>query len=94
MTQGEQFWFEFAKSRDAKKAFPICEAHNSKTIAIYTVLCVLRTMKECLGLEAMLEYLERYLRLIDSHNPQLKSAVQNGIARMSMEKMYRDAIGK
>ena len=62
------------------------------SIAIYTVLCILRRMKREVGLEAMLEYLDKYLGTIEAHNPQLKSAVEKALGMMSVEKMYREAM--
>lgn len=35
--------------------------NSANSIAIYTVLCILRRMKREVGLEAMLEYLDKYL---------------------------------
>ena len=62
------------------------------SIAIYTVLCILRRMKQEVGLEAMLEYLDKYLGAIEAHNPQLKQAVAKALGMMSVERMYREAM--
>ncbi len=74
------------------EAFPPIELHNSKTIAIYTALCILRRMRTQLGLEAMLEYLDSYLVTVDDNNPTLKNAVTRGIGMMGVEKIYRNAV--
>ena len=68
---------------------PVYPLHS---IPVYTVLCVLRRMKGQLGLEAMLEYMDRYVSAIEAHNPELKQAVTKAIAMMKVEKMYRQAM--
>lgn len=72
--------------------FPNIFTSSANSISIYTVLCILRRMKEELGLEAMLEYYGKYLEIIETHNPELKSAVNKALALMSVEKMYKDAM--
>lgn len=63
--------------------------HNS--VNTYTVLCILRKMKDQMGLEAMLEYLEKYLMTIESHNPQLKMAVIQALSRLNVANIYKEA---
>lgn len=65
---------------------------SANSIAVYTVLCILRRMKREVGLEAMLEYLDKYLGTIETHNPQLKQAVAKALGIMNVEKMYREAM--
>lgn len=72
--------------------FPNIFTSSANSIAIYTVLCILRRMKQEVGLEAMLEYLDKYLGTIEAHNPQVKSAVEKALGMMSVEKMYREAM--
>lgn len=60
-------------------------------IAIYTVLSILVKMERQLGLEAMLEYIRKYLETIDRQNPEFKSAVSRAIEMMSIEKIYKEA---
>jgi len=62
------------------------------TVAIYTVLTILCRMKRELGIEAMHEYIDNYCRIIESNNPRFKDAVQRALSRMSVEKMYQDAM--
>lgn len=59
-------------------------------VAVYTVLCVLMEMRARLGLEAMLDYLEKYLFIIGAHNPQMKSAVEQALQKISVQKIYQD----
>lgn len=65
---------------------------STNSIAIYTVLCILRRMKREIGLEAMLEYLDKYLETIEAHNFELKQAVHKALGMMSVGKMYKDAM--
>ncbi len=64
----------------------------NNSIAIYTVLSILLKMKEHLGLEAMLEYVRNYLKIINDHNPELKPAVTRALNLMNIEKIYKDAM--
>ena len=61
-------------------------------VAIYTVLSILIEMKKTLGLEATLEYIDRYLSTIEQHNPQIKHAASLAIKLISVEKIYNEAV--
>ena len=63
----------------------------NSTVAIYTVLTILVKMKNSLGLEAMLEYIENYLSAIEKTHPDIKLAVAKALTMMSIEKIYREA---
>ena len=62
------------------------------TVPIYTVLSILVKMKNSLGLEAMLEYIDKYLCTIEKHNPQIKYAASLAINLISVEKIYKEAM--
>ena len=64
--------------------------HN--TIAIYTVLSILVKMKNTLGLEAALEYIDKYLTTIEKHNPKIKEATALAIKFISVEKIYKEGM--
>ena len=64
--------------------------HN--TIAVYTVLSILVKMKNSLGLEAMLEYIQLYLDSIEKNNPRIKHAASLAIKLISVEKIYNEAV--
>jgi hypothetical protein len=89
MESNKQYNFEFLKST---KKFPKMFNDSSNAISIYTVFCILRSMRKQLCLEAMLEYMEEYLLTIERNNPQLKEAVLKAISMVSVKKMYKDAI--
>ena len=64
---------------------------NGRAVTTYTAMCILREMKKRMGLEAMIEYQENYVRLIERYNPNLKMAVTRALAIMDVERMYKDA---
>lgn len=80
-----------------EKNLPDISAQNStphlfkkNAVAIYTLLVILTRIKNTMGLEAMLEYIEHYKILIERHNPEFRDAVAEALTLMSVEKMYRD----
>ena len=72
-------------------AIPNFFTEKDNMIAIYTAMRILRQMKRQLGLEAMQEYLENYLKVVDRNNPKLSFAVTKALSFMCVEKMYKDA---
>lgn len=61
-------------------------------VTVYTVFRILTMMRRRLGLEAMLEYLERSIFLLERENPRIKSAVTQALTFMNVEKIYKDAV--
>ena len=61
-------------------------------VVIFTLLSILVKMKEQCGLEAMLEYMDEYIRVMGEGNPKVKFAVRRALAMMSVEKIYHDAL--
>ncbi len=59
-------------------------------VAFYTLLAVLLKMKKDLGLEAMLEYMALYLKVIDSHNPKITMAVTKTLEIIPIEVLYHE----
>lgn len=72
---------------------PKNEIASQNTITIYTIMAILNLMKNELGLEAMLEYISQYINVVDKNNPNLRSAVRKALSMMSVEKIYKDAMG-
>ena len=64
---------------------------EERAVTTYTAMCILREIRTRLGLEAMMEYQENYLALIEKFNPKLKMAVMRALAVMDVERMYKDA---
>ncbi len=71
---------------------PAQNLSNHDAIAIYTVLKILLKMQKTLGLEAMLEYIAKYLEAIDKNNPQIKYAVSQATSLINIEKIYKEAV--
>ena len=65
---------------------------GANAVVIYTVFSILRKMQETLGLEAMLDYLQKYVALTETKDPNLKDAVGQALQLMSIEKIYREII--
>ena len=89
MKSNEQFSFEFSKF---PTKFPFMVNDSANVIAVYTVLCILRSMKGEVCLEAMLEYMQKYLAVIERYNPRLQNAVAKVISTINIEKIYKDAM--
>lgn len=63
---------------------------NNNAVAIYTLLVILTRIKNTMGLEAMLEYIDSYKIMIERHNQDFRDAVAEALTLMSVEKMYKD----
>ena len=61
-------------------------------IIIYTSLSLILKMRSVLGLEAMLEYLEKHLSLLEKYNPDLKGAVARALELINVKKIYNEAM--
>jgi len=61
---------------------------GSRTIAVYTVLLVLRNMKERVGIEAMVEFIDRYTSTIEQLNPDIKEAVNYELLERALHGLY------
>ena len=89
MEPNDQFQFGFSNN---PKETPAAFSNPSQSVAVYTVLCILRSMRNDLCLEAMVDYMEQYLKVIERHNPRLKRAVSIAMLRVDIEKIYKDAM--
>ncbi|MGE0267567.1 MAG: hypothetical protein AB7S78_03795 [Candidatus Omnitrophota bacterium] len=89
----EQFDHQAERSpKHSHHQFPHHITKINESIAVYTVLSILVKMRHQLGLEAMMEYLDHYLRVIEQHNPKLKYAVSRALTMMNIQKMYDQAV--
>ena len=61
---------------------------SSRTVAVYTVLLVLMTMRERLGIEAMVGFLERYTATIERLNPEIRQAVNHELLERALHGLY------
>jgi hypothetical protein len=78
-----------------KKANAAPKAHAllfppEHAVAFYTFLSILLKMKNELGLEAMLEYMGKYLRTIDSHNPKIALAVGKALTLIPVDIIFNE----
>jgi hypothetical protein len=60
------------------------------TVAFYTFVSILLKMKKELGLEAMLEYMVKYLTMIDSHNPKVAVAVGKALNVLPVDLIFNE----
>jgi len=72
------------------RLFPFENQHSA--ITLYTIFSILQRMRNDLGLEAMLEYMDFYRCLIETYNPHFKEAVGRALDLVSIEKIYTDAM--
>ena len=59
-------------------------------VAFYTFLSILLKMKKDLGLEAMLEYMGKYLATIECHNPKVATAVGKALSVIPVEIIFNE----
>ena len=74
-----------------KKESPNQLFSPSNIIALYTVLSTLLKMRRELGLEAMLEYMENYLHILENNNPQMQWVVAKALELIDVRKIYNEA---
>ena len=72
------------------KLVPFKDAESA--ISLYALLSVFRRMRNQLGLEVMLEYMDFYHTRIEKHNPQFQQAVGKALELINVEKIYEDAM--
>jgi len=59
------------------------------SIAVYTALRLLQRMKNQLGLEAMIEYIDIYINVVNKENENLKKVVDMSINVVDINKIYQ-----
>jgi hypothetical protein len=75
----------FNDSSDAlKKNLPL----SPRLVSVYTVLLILRNMRDRLGIEAMTDFLERYTKTIERVSPQVKDAVNDELLDRALHGLY------
>jgi len=78
------------KSSESQPHTPSLLFPPEHSTAFYTFLSILLKMKQELGLEAMLEYMEKYLRTIDSHNPNIANVVGKALNSIPVEVIFNE----
>ena len=66
---------------------------NSQAVSVYTILTILMRMKSDFGFEAMLEYMEKYLRTVETQNPEIKTALRKALDVISLHRLYKEVEG-
>ena len=66
---------------------------NSKdyTVSVYTAFCILKGIRRQIGLEAMLDYIDSHIEIVNRVNPRAELAVEEALTRVKLEKIYKDA---
>ncbi len=62
---------------------------NRRLIIIYTVLLVLKKMRDRLGIEAMLDFLDSYTKAIERIKPEIKNAVNNELLDRALQELHQ-----
>ena len=65
---------------------------NHHTIAVYTTMRTLRAIRNQLGLEAMLEFIERYTAAIETVEPLVAETAAEVLAEYQIEKVYQGVL--
>ena len=63
-------------------------------VTLYTSLRILLVMRKKLGLEAMLEYLDKYVENLEKDNVQMKRAVTRALLFIDTKKLYEKTMFK
>ena len=66
---------------------------NPEAVTAYTILTILMRMKSDFGFEAMLEYMEKYLRTLEAHNPEIRVAVRKALDVINLHRLYKEVEG-
>ncbi|MFA5088121.1 MAG: hypothetical protein WC552_03700 [Candidatus Omnitrophota bacterium] len=66
---------------------------KENTLVVYTILLIMVKMRKELGLEVMLEYMDKYVAITAEHHPKLRYAVGEALSMFSIKKMYQDMMG-
>ncbi|MBF0485230.1 MAG: hypothetical protein HQL16_01820 [Candidatus Omnitrophica bacterium] len=61
---------------------------NRNKVSVYTTLIILKDMRERLGIEAMLSFLEKYVTLIEKRDPGIKEAVSSELKDRALVSLY------
>jgi len=63
-------------------------------VILFTGTAVLLKMKQTLGLEAMLEYMEEFFRDYKARHPLVQEAVKLAVSQVSVRTLYREAVNR
>lgn len=64
---------------------------TSKVIQSYTTMRILQQMKCQVGLEGMLEYMNKFIKAVDTATPKVTQAVDKSLRNVDLVKFYEQA---
>jgi hypothetical protein len=64
----------------------------NKVVEVYSVVAILRNMRNELGLEAMSEFLDLYVMAIEKQNPDLKKILHEALSEHAIDHFYQAVV--
>ena len=68
--------------------------HRDHLVILFTGTAILLKMKQTLGMEAMLEYMEEFFREYEQKCPLVRAAVMRMMNQVSVQTLYKEAMGR
>jgi hypothetical protein len=65
---------------------------NKQSIAVYSVIAILRNMRNELGLEAMSEFVDLYVTAVERINPELKNILHEALSEQAINHFYQAVV--
>jgi hypothetical protein len=65
---------------------------NKQSVAVYSVIAILRNMRNELGLEAMSEFIDLYVAAVDRINPELKDLLHEALSEQAINNFYQAVV--
>ncbi len=78
-----------------KKDLPRKEASletGQYTLTVYIVMRMLRLIRHQMGLEAMLEYIDKYIEKNENRHPQFPQAFSLAMSKQKLETIYENTV--
>ncbi len=88
MNSNESFNYQKMNSRKATKASHTADC----TLTIYIVMRILKLIKNQMGLEAMLEYVDKYIEKNENRHPQFPKAFSLAMQNQKLESIYENTV--
>ena len=85
-------WFNI-ESKNPPPGFEKVIVSSSHYLSIYVIFCILLEIKNQIGLEAMLEYIHKYMQRFKESYPRKGEVVKKEIMKVDVLKMYKNARG-
>ena len=65
---------------------------NKQSVAVYTVIAVLKNMRNELGLEAMSEFIDLYVSAVEKTDPELKNILHEALREQAINHFYQAVV--